>query len=143
MQIRRSAFLAAAFAGLSGLPLEAQERIDMKLADMGFIMRPANTPEKMARLQKLPARQFVRRVKNGTPYYIYADPTYCKCAMVGGEPAMNAYRELTGKITPPPGYQDFAKNPGGRTGSAEGGIISDMQDDGETGMDDDLFHPGF
>jgi hypothetical protein len=45
----------------------------MRLEDMGFIMRPANTPEQMGRLRPLPARKFVARTKDGNRYYLYAD----------------------------------------------------------------------
>ena len=113
----------------------------MKLEAAGFVMREANTLQKMERLKSVPPHKFVRRVKNGTPYYIYADPTYCKCALIGNQDAMNSYRDMVKPITPPPGYREFAGNMGGD--NVERDIIHDMRDDGEIGMDDDLFHPGF
>ena len=84
------------FVGLSlmGSPTEAQERIDMRLADAGFIMREANTPEKMSRLKAIPPRQILARTKNGVRYYVYADPDYCQCAMVGTEKALQDYRTM-------------------------------------------------
>jgi hypothetical protein len=98
----------------------------------------------MERLQTLPPHKFIRRVKNGVPYYIYADPTYCKCAMIGRQAAMDAYRAAMNKPdNAPPGYSDFARNPGGANGRLESEMITDMTDDGESGMDDDIFHPGF
>lgn len=77
------------FGGAAGA---GQEGEDMKLEDMGFIMRPANTPAQVTRLKLLPPRKFVARTANGRRYYIYADPDYCKCAFVGNETAMKNYQ---------------------------------------------------
>ena len=71
----------------------------MKLEDVGFIMRPANTPAEVKRLNLLPPRKFIARTANGRRYYIYADPDYCKCAFVGNELAMKNYQNL---ISSPP-----------------------------------------
>lgn len=139
----RSTLFAVAATGLSGLPANAQEAIGMKLEASGFVMREANTPKKLERLKSVPAHKFIRRMKNGTPYYVYADPTYCKCALIGNQNAMNSYREMVKPITPPPGYREFADNMGGSGGSVERDMVEDMGDDGEIGMEDDLFHPGF
>jgi hypothetical protein len=85
--------------GLFGGVAAGQEAKDMKLEDLGFIMRPANTPEQMARLRLLPPRKFVTRSKDGRRYYVYADADYCRCAFVGDELAMKNYRDL---VSPPP-----------------------------------------
>ena len=91
------AFLAfSLFGGAAGAGQEGQ---DMKLEDVGFIMRPANTPAEVERLTLLPPRKFIARTANGRRYYIYADPDYCKCAFVGNELAMKNYQNL---ISPPP-----------------------------------------
>ena len=79
-----------------------QEGLDMKLADMGFIMRPASTPTQMQRLRLLPARKFVARIKAGRRYYLYADPDYCQCVFVGNELAMRNYRALLSPAAAPP-----------------------------------------
>jgi hypothetical protein len=79
-----------------------QESMDMKLEDMGFIMRPANTPEQMARLRLLPSRKFVARTNGGGRYYLYADPDYCRCVFVGNETAMKNYQALNAPSSPPP-----------------------------------------
>jgi hypothetical protein len=92
--------LAVLVFGLFGGAASAgQEGEDMKLEDMGFIMRPANTPAQVTRLKLLPPRKFVARTANGRRYYIYADPDYCKCAFVGNEAAMKNYQNL---VTPFP-----------------------------------------
>ena len=69
------ALVVGLFGGKAG-----QEGTDMKLKDMGFIMRPANTPEQMERLRLLPARKFVARAKDGSRYYLYADPIANACS---------------------------------------------------------------
>jgi hypothetical protein len=79
-----------------------QEGTDMRLEDMGFIMRSANTPAQMERLRLLPARKFVARTKNGRRYYLYADPDYCQCVFVGNELAMNNYQALNAPSSAPP-----------------------------------------
>jgi hypothetical protein len=87
------------FGLFAGATDAGQEGQDMKLEDVGFIMRPANTPAKVKRLKLLPPRKLISRTANGQRYYIYADPDYCKCAFVGNELAMKNYQNL---ISPPP-----------------------------------------
>src|ERR1700752_1059044 len=95
-QARIFAFL---IVGLSGGADASQEGRDMKLEDVGFVMRPANTQAQLERLRQLPPRKFVSRSKNGRGYYLYADPHYCKCVFVGNELAMKNYQQL---VSPPP-----------------------------------------
>lgn len=66
----------------------------MHLEDAGFVARIAQTPEQVARLRAYPPRKFLRRVKNGRPYYLYIDPDTCKCAFLGSEQAMQNYRDI-------------------------------------------------
>lgn len=103
-------------------PATAQERADMNLVDAGFVMREANTPEKMARLKAIPPRKILARSKNGERYYVYADPDYCRCALVGTAQALQTYRDLPRRLpkvdnVPPTGF------------SPEQIVIDDMQDD--------------
>jgi len=98
MLIRPARIVAFLIFGLSGGADAGQEAKDMKLEDMGFVMRAADTPAQIERLRLLPPRTFVARTKNGRRYYLYADPDYCKCAFVGNEMAMKNYRDL---VLPP------------------------------------------
>lgn len=77
--------------------VSGQEATDMKLEDAGFIARVADTPAKLARLGAVPARKFIRRVKAGRAYYLYADPDLCKCVYLGSQDAMNNYRAMVTK----------------------------------------------
>src|SRR5271169_1484196 len=58
----------------------------------GFVVKYATTPEKRAILRSLPPDKLVRRMKNGTLYYVYADAARCNCAYVGTEQAYAAYQ---------------------------------------------------
>ena len=99
MLVRRARIVAFLIFGLSGGADANQEGKDMKLEDMGFVMRAADTPAQIDRLRQLPPRTFVARTKGGRRYYLYADPDYCKCVFVGDELAMKNYRDL---VSPPP-----------------------------------------
>ncbi len=77
-----------------------QEATDMHLRDAGFIVCVADTQTQIARLRTVPARKFLRRVKAGHPYYLYVDPDTCKCAFLGSEQAMQAYRNIAATRRP-------------------------------------------
>ena len=63
------------------------------LAAAGFIIRPANTPERKAMLSRLPPNHFVKRENGDTIHYIYADPLVCGCLYVGTQQAYGQYRQ--------------------------------------------------
>lgn len=62
------------------------------LAAAGFIVWPANTPERRAMLNRLPPHRFVQRVNGDTVHYVYADPLVCACLYVGTQQAFNQYK---------------------------------------------------
>jgi hypothetical protein len=62
------------------------------LSAAGFIVKPANTPERQAMLQRLPPHKFVQRVNGDNVHYIYADPLVCGCLYVGSQQAYNQYK---------------------------------------------------
>jgi hypothetical protein len=63
------------------------ERHEDNLAAAGFIVRPANTPERQAMLKRLPANRFIRRTDGDTVDYVYSDPLVCGCLYVGTQQA--------------------------------------------------------
>ena len=65
------------------------------LSAAGFVMKPADTPERLAELQKLAPRTVVRHVRDGQARYVYADPDTCKCLYVGDERQFQKYQELS------------------------------------------------
>jgi hypothetical protein len=49
------------------------------LAAAGFIIKPANTPDRQQMLNRLPPHKFVQRVNGDIIHYVYADPLVCGC----------------------------------------------------------------
>lgn len=62
------------------------------LAAAGFLFKPANTPDRQAMLNRLPAHKFLRRVRGDIVSYVYADPTVCDCLYVGDQTAYGQYQ---------------------------------------------------
>ena len=128
--------LATLLAAPPAVAQSSNLAIGMKLEDAGFKMREANTPDKMARLNSIPPHKFVPHRKNGVRYYVYADPTYCNCAFVGDQTAMNAYRNMP----PVPQPDNVSRDRGGI--NLEDEMQNEMDDESGTNFDD-IFHPGF
>lgn len=63
------------------------------LAAAGFIVRPANTPERVTMLNRLPPHQFVQRINGDVVHYVYADPLVCGCLYVGTQQAYGQYKQ--------------------------------------------------
>ena len=74
MLVRRARIVAFLIFGLSGGADANQEGKDMKLEDMGFVMRAADTSGQIKRLRELPPRTFVARTKAGRRYYLMPIP---------------------------------------------------------------------
>lgn len=62
------------------------------LAAAGFMVRPANTPERQAMLSRLPPNRFVVRAKGDSIHYVYSDPQVCHCLYVGSQRAYDQYK---------------------------------------------------
>jgi len=65
---------------------------EANLAAAGFIVRPANTPERQVMLNRLPPHVFVQRVSGDVVHYVYADPLVCGCLYVGTQQAYDQYK---------------------------------------------------
>jgi hypothetical protein len=97
---RRAFRFATAAVFLSGVALlmacQTKQQIvtqhEDNLAAAGFIIRPANTPERKTMLSRLPPNRFVKREKGDTIHYIYADPLVCGCLYVGTQQAYGQYK---------------------------------------------------
>ena len=84
-------------AGCSLFRLSPQQRaaqVEPLLAAAGFRMLPADTPEKVAHLQKLTPLKLTPRKHQGQLQYAYADPYACHCLYVGDEAAYRQYQRL-------------------------------------------------
>jgi hypothetical protein len=138
MLVDHARIFAFLIFGLSGNAGAEQEGSDMKLEDVGFVMRPANTPAQIARLRLLPPRTFIARSKSGRRYFLYADPDYCKCVFVGNELAMKNYQDM---VSPQP-QAPMAIGPG--KPSVANQMIQEMDSDiGGTIFDGDILDYSF
>lgn len=63
------------------------------LAVAGFLVRPANTPQRQSLLARLPPHKVVQHVKGDDVRYVYADPSVCKCLYIGSQAAYAKYQE--------------------------------------------------
>jgi len=88
------AVLVLAVAAVSGCQTQQQlvTQHEDNLAAAGFLVRPANTPERQAMLQRLPPHKFIQRVHGDTVHYVYADPLVCDCLYVGSQQAYNQFK---------------------------------------------------
>jgi hypothetical protein len=76
---------------LSACQTQAVATREDNLAAAGFSVKPANTPELKAMLNRLPANRFVMRQNGSVVHYVYADPLVCGCLYVGTQQQYNQY----------------------------------------------------
>src|SRR5262245_36416722 len=87
-------FAAIAASGCAAIRRnEARDTGDLLVA-AGFRPKPADTPERVAHLQAMPALKMVADSKDGNVVYRYADPYSCECLYVGDEDAYREYKRL-------------------------------------------------
>ena len=86
------AVVALVFAGCT-VPQNVA-RMEALMIKAGFQVRRADTAERLAHLKTLTPLKLVRHDRDGTPYYVYADPDGCQCVYVGNEAAYQRYRTL-------------------------------------------------
>jgi hypothetical protein len=93
---RAPAVLGALLAFMILTACESQQQMitehEDKLSAAGFVIKPANTPERQAMLTRLPPHKFVMRQNGDTIHYVYADPLVCGCLYVGTQQAYNQYK---------------------------------------------------
>ena len=114
----------------------AQQTTGQLLILSGFNPIAATTPDMVARLMTFPVHQFVSRNKGGRTYYVYADPSGCTCAYVGGAAAMDKYRTSFAAL---PADTLSSGSSGGFT-NPEQNMINSMEQD-EAGAD--VFAPDY
>ena len=83
---------AACLAGCVSTQQAVQEHENL-LAAAGFVVRPANTPERQQVLASLPPNRLVQRFHDDKVAYLYADPVVCQCLYVGGQGAYGRYQQ--------------------------------------------------
>lgn len=89
-----AALVTLTLAGCASLQKNAVKDVEGLLAKAGFRQIPADTPEKLAHLKSLPQNKIIRRTRDGNPYIVYADASYCICMYVGNETNLRHYRNL-------------------------------------------------
>ena len=82
-----------ALAGCQSTPEVVQKKEDL-LAAAGFTPQPANTPQRIAAMRKLPPNKFVQQANNSQIVYVYADPVVCQCVYFGNQAAYAQYRQM-------------------------------------------------
>jgi len=83
---------AACLAGCAS-PQELVQDHENMLAAAGFLVRPANTPERQQTLASLPPNRLVQRFHDDKVAYLYADPLVCHCLYVGSQGAYGLYQQ--------------------------------------------------
>jgi len=83
---------ALLFPLLTACKTAAIEQREDNLAAAGFVLKPADTPERIAMLKRLPPNRFVTRANGNTVHYVYADPLVCGCLYVGTQQAYDQYK---------------------------------------------------
>ncbi|MGD8823588.1 MAG: hypothetical protein PVI24_01330 [Myxococcales bacterium] len=83
--IRYLAFALVAVAACAGVQKKETMSFEKSLAASGFAMKLADTPDKIAQLEKMPQKKLVTQVYDGKRVYLYADAAGCKCLYAGGE----------------------------------------------------------
>ena len=86
-----AALVMLAVSALSACQTQAVATREDNLAAAGFSVKPANTPELKAMLNRLPANRFVIRQNGSVVHYVYADPLVCGCLYVGTQQQYNQY----------------------------------------------------
>jgi hypothetical protein len=82
---------ASGCATIQAAETRSTERL---LSAAGFHTEPADTSEKLAELQTLPAREVLPQTRDGKATYVYPDPAVCHCLYVGGETEYQDYQRL-------------------------------------------------
>ncbi|MBT3812061.1 MAG: hypothetical protein HON51_12765 [Gammaproteobacteria bacterium] len=83
---------------------------EKKLAAAGFMVKFADTPEKLAHITSMKQRTILSHIKNGLVFYAYADAEFCKCLYMGTERNYQEYAKLNLELQTAEMNQDAAMN---------------------------------
>jgi hypothetical protein len=86
--------LGATLAGCAAIDRHEAEQTEQLLSAAGFQMRSADTPAKLADLQRLQQHKLVRHERDGETTYVYADATDCKCLYTGNQASYDEFQKL-------------------------------------------------
>jgi hypothetical protein len=113
---------AAAAAGCAALQAAETPSTEEFLSAAGFQTEAVDTPEKLADLQTLPARQLLPQTRDGKTFYVYLDPSVCHCLYVGGEPEYRRYQDLRLRSLSP--LAGRARGGASGSGGSDGPLLS-------------------
>jgi hypothetical protein len=86
--------VAALLAGCTTFERDDVQDTEQQLAAAGFDIKLADNPARRDHLATLPQHTLARFDRDGRPYYVYADPDWCKCMYVGNQADYDAYERL-------------------------------------------------
>jgi hypothetical protein len=86
--------LLLAVAGCATSAADAVAQREKLLAASGFLLRPADTPQRTAMLAQLTPDRISRMTRGDHVSYVYPDPAGCHCLYVGGQVAYGQYERL-------------------------------------------------
>ena len=89
-----SALVLVTLSACGGVQQRETISLERSLSASGFQMRLADTPEKLAKLQKLPQRKILTQDHDGQPLFLYADAEDCKCLYAGTQKAYGNFQKL-------------------------------------------------
>jgi hypothetical protein len=92
--MRRAITIIALGGGLAGCASMGVSDTESRLTQAGFRQMPADTPKRVEHLQTLPPYKLIKRTTGGKSYYVFADPSGCKCLYVGAAAAYAKYKTL-------------------------------------------------
>jgi hypothetical protein len=86
--------VAALLVGCTAIEGDDARDTEQQLAAAGFDIKLADSPARREHLETLPQHQLVRFERDGRPYYVFADPEWCKCMYAGNQADYDAYQRL-------------------------------------------------
>lgn len=90
-----AAFAALILGGCASTADQDSMAIERRLSAAGFQMKLADTPEKLAHVNRLGQRRLVPMDKDGATVFVYADGESCKCVYVGSQANYQEYERLS------------------------------------------------
>ena len=89
------AALAIALTGCAAIQKRQAVQVQQMLAAAGFERKLADTPERLATLQRVvPQRKVFSVAATDEPRYVYADAEYCHCAYYGDQQDYARYQRM-------------------------------------------------
>jgi hypothetical protein len=86
--------LALALAACAAIERQETGQTEQLLAAAGFDVRSADTPAKLADLERLQQHKVVRHDRGGEITYVYADAADCKCLYTGDQANYDQFEKL-------------------------------------------------